>query len=109
VGFHFTSLRLYLLITWRLNSKLFGLQALLYMFFSQNYLNYVLYSPYSSGNMSLAKIIAPTANIVVDAAFPTNNWKLPIVEVLLISNALFHGFFTLARAKFLNPLAWIAN
>lgn len=46
------------------------------------------YSPYSSGSMSLVRIIVPTASIMVDVVCPMNRWKLPVAEVLPIFNAL---------------------
>ena len=53
----------------------------------------MVYNPYSSGNMSLVRIIVPTANIMVDAACPMNSWKLPVAETLPIFNAFSMGFF----------------
>ena len=47
-----------------------------------------VYNPYSSGNMSLARIIVPTAIIMVEDACPMKSWKLPVAEVLPISKAL---------------------
>jgi len=46
------------------------------------------YNPYSSGNMSLAKIIVPTAIIMVDVATPIKSRKLPVAETLPICKAL---------------------
>ena len=51
-------------------------------------INATVYNPYSSGNMSLARIIVPTAIIMVEDACPMKSWKLPVAEVLPISNAL---------------------
>jgi len=52
------------------------------------------YKPYSSGNMSLPKIIVPTAIMMVDVVFPMKSWKLPVAEILPISNALSMGFLS---------------
>jgi len=50
------------------------------------------YSPYSSGSMSLVRIIVPIAIIVVDVVCPMKSWKLPVAEVLPIFNAFSMGF-----------------
>jgi hypothetical protein len=50
------------------------------------------YNPYSSGSMSLVRIIVPTAIIMVDAACPMKSWKLPVAETLPIFNALYMFF-----------------
>lgn len=53
------------------------------------------YSPYSAGDNSLARIIVPTAIIAVEAATPTNSWKLPVAETLPIFKAFSIGFWGL--------------
>ena len=49
------------------------------------------YNPYSAGDNSLARIIVPTAIIAVEAATPTNSWKLPVAEILPIFKAFSMG------------------
>jgi hypothetical protein len=56
------------------------------------------YNPYSSGSISLARIIVPTAIIIVEEACPMKSWKLPVTEVLPISNALSMVFASRAKA-----------
>jgi hypothetical protein len=51
-------------------------------------INVIEYRPYSSGSRSLAKITTPTHEITVEATNPKDNFKLPVAEVLAISNAL---------------------
>ena len=51
-------------------------------------INAMEYSPYSSGSMSLVRIIVPTASISEDVACPMNSWKLPVADALPIFNAL---------------------
>ena len=55
----------------------------------------MVYSPYSSGSMSLVRIIVPMAIIMVDVVCPMNSWKLPVAEVLPIFNAFSMGFLFL--------------
>lgn len=43
------------------------------------------YRPYSSGVISLARIIVPSAMMRVDVDMPMNSCTLPFAEVLLIS------------------------
>jgi len=43
------------------------------------------YRPYSSGVISLARIMVPRAMIMVDVARPMKSCTLPFAEVLLIS------------------------
>jgi hypothetical protein len=50
------------------------------------------YSPYSSGEINLVKIIVPTAIIVVDMVCPMNSWKPPAADTFPIFNALSMGF-----------------
>ena len=45
------------------------------------------YNPYSSGDISLPRIIVPIAIIMAEAATPTNSWKLPVTDFLPISKA----------------------
>ena len=61
-------------------------------------INATEYNPYSAGNMSLANIIVPTAIIIVEDACPMKSWKLPVAEVLPISNALSMVFASRAKA-----------
>ena len=58
------------------------------------------YSPYSSGSMSLVRIIVPSASIMVDVVCPMNRWKLPVAEVLPICNALSMVFLFLLGFEF---------
>ena len=51
-------------------------------------INAIEYSPYSSGDRSLPKIIVPTAMITVEATTPKDSFKLPVADVFAISNAL---------------------
>lgn len=63
------------------------------------------YNPYSSGSMSLVRIIVPNASIMVDVVCPMNRWKLPVAEVLPICNALsmvFCSFWVLNLVVFSN-------
>src|SRR3990170_126519 len=64
-------------------------------------INAIEYSPYSSGDRSLPKIIVPTAMITVEVTNPTNSFKLPVAEVLAISNAL-SNFFSQLLASFVS-------
>ena len=63
-------------------------------------INAMEYSPYSSGNMSLVRIIVPIAIIVVDVVCPMKSWKLPVAEVLPIFNAFSIGFLFLLGFEF---------
>src|SRR4030067_2989928 len=47
-------------------------------------INAIEYSPYSSGDSSLPKIIVPAAKITVEATNPKDSFKLPVAEVFPI-------------------------
>lgn len=68
------------------------------------------YNPYSSGNMSLARIIVPIAIIIVEAATPINSWKLPAADFLAISKAfciVFPSFGWLLYEKFVLSFCFV--
>jgi len=46
------------------------------------------YSPYSPSSIRLPRIIVPMAIIIVEMVFPMNRWRLPVAEILPISDAL---------------------